>query len=97
MAREVLRGEKTVAEIANPYNVHPNQVTACKSGRLQRAPRRCSVARRSRAKERTQRPLASCAPRSANALWNGILSPASGIRKPLAFGAHVHSDGLIDM
>ena len=35
MALEAIRGEKTVAEIAAPHEVHPNQVTAWKSEVLQ--------------------------------------------------------------
>ena len=85
VALEALRGEKPVAEIGKQYDVHPNQVTAWKNGRLQRALLRCSVARRPSAEERTQRQSASCTPRSANALWNRILSPPSWIRKPRAF------------
>jgi transposase len=37
VALEALKGEKTVAEIAKQFDVHPNQVTAWKSDLLQRA------------------------------------------------------------
>jgi transposase len=37
VALEALKGEKTVAEIAKQYDVHPHQVTAWKNELLQRA------------------------------------------------------------
>ena len=37
VALEVLKGEKTVAEIAKQFDVHPNQVTAWKNELLQHA------------------------------------------------------------
>lgn len=37
VALEALRGEKTVAELAKQYDVHPTQVTASKNELLQRA------------------------------------------------------------
>ena len=37
VALEALKGEKTVAEIVQPYEVHPNPVTAWKNELLQRA------------------------------------------------------------
>lgn len=37
MALEGLRGEKTVAELAKQYEVHPNQITNWRSELLQRA------------------------------------------------------------
>lgn len=37
MALEAIRGEKTVAEIAAHHEVHPNQVTTCRSQLLENA------------------------------------------------------------
>lgn len=37
VALEALRGEKTVAELAKQYDVHPTQVTAWKNELLQRS------------------------------------------------------------
>ena len=42
VALAAIKGEKTLAELAQQYDVHPNQITAWK-GRLVRRPRACST------------------------------------------------------
>ena len=37
VALEALRGEKTLAELAKQYDVHPNQITSWKNELMQRA------------------------------------------------------------
>ena len=70
VALEALKGEKTTAELATQYEVHPTQITSWKNELLQRAtevfgglpPRATPIARRSTNYTR----------RSASSLWNGI-------------------------
>lgn len=38
VALEALRGEKTLAELAKQYDVHPNQITGWKNEAMQRLP-----------------------------------------------------------
>ena len=70
VALDALKGEKTVAEIAKQYDVHPHQVTTWKNELLQRAAE-VLVGARPRAPP-IPRKSGSCTPRSASSRWTEI-------------------------
>jgi putative transposase len=51
VALEAIRGERTIAEIASAYGVHPNQISTWKRRLLEEAPRVFSGAQERSAKQ----------------------------------------------
>jgi len=54
VALEAIRGERTIAEIASAYGVHPNQIGTWKRKLLEEAPRVFSGARERSDKQRKE-------------------------------------------
>src|SRR3990172_1722893 len=81
VALQALRGDKTLAELAQQHDIHPNQITTWKSQLLEHAPSSSPTATRAR-----QTPSAvsrSCTPRSGSSPWNVIFCPTRSGASPL--------------
>jgi transposase-like protein len=79
VARDAIRGEKTLAELGKRHDVHPNQITDWKSQRLERA---AGVfgAEPAAANEVKVDLIRRCMPSSVSSRWRSIVCPARSAR-----------------
>ena len=72
VALQALRGDKTLAELAQQHDVHPNQITTWKSQTAGARPRAPEGPTATRARQTPSAVSRSCMPRSGSSPWNVI-------------------------